>query len=62
MENYKILKERSQVNFMNFSNQKNGDNLAFLITFQFLPIILYYYKIRTKTTFENPNEERPSLP
>ena len=39
---------------MNFSNHENGENLAFSGIFLFLPN-LDYYKIRTKTNFENRN-------
>ena len=40
---------------MNFSNQENGENLAFSQTFLNFYPMLDYYKTRTSTNFENPN-------
>ena len=39
---------------MNFSNNKNGENLAFSELFKLYPI-LDYSKIRIRTNFEDPN-------
>ena len=39
---------------MNFSDHENGENLAFSRIFHVYPI-LDYYKIRTRTNFENPD-------
>ena len=41
---------------MYFSNHENGENLAFLRSFSFFPI-LDYYRIRTRKNFENPNSK-----
>ena len=49
---FKILKnEAFQINYVNFSNHENGENLAFSYKFLFL----VSYKIRTRTNFKNFN-------